>query len=159
VSAPAHPPVRDWMTTEVRTVPAALPADELERLLLREAVTGFPVVEGEALVGVVTASDLVRQLAREREAAERISPWFRDFVIRPVAEEALDDLDTDRFGALLVRDVMTRRIITIAPDQPLGEAAARMVDHHIHRILVTEARRLVGLVTSLDVARWVASLR
>jgi len=49
--------------------------------------------------------------------------------------------------------VMTRApLVTLSPDAELTVAAAPMSDRGIHRVLVTENERLVGIVTALDSA-------
>ena len=47
----------------------------------------------------------------------------------------------------LVRDWMTRDIITISPDTSILEAGQLMIDHTIRRLPVMENEVLVGIVT------------
>lgn len=51
----------------------------------------------------------------------------------------------------LVRDWMTRDIITISPDTSILEAGQLMIDHTIRRLPVMENEVLVGIVTYGDV--------
>jgi CBS domain-containing protein len=51
---------------------------------------------------------------------------------------------------------MSRDLLTVAPDLPLDEMAKRMVSRDVGAALVTEADRLVGIVTERDVLRAVA---
>ena len=51
----------------------------------------------------------------------------------------------------LVKDWMTRDIITIKPDTPLVEAERMMVEHTIRRLPVVDNGRLVGIVTYGDI--------
>jgi CBS domain-containing protein len=56
-----------------------------------------------------------------------------------------------------VEEVMTRAPIwKISPDMPVTAAAQYMKDHGIHRVLVMEGDKLVGIVTTSDIARAVA---
>jgi CBS domain-containing protein len=66
------------MRRAVKTVPASMPLHELERHFTESGVSGFPVVEGDQLVGVISRSDIVRQLAEERQTAQRTSDFYRD---------------------------------------------------------------------------------
>lgn len=52
---------------------------------------------------------------------------------------------------MLVRDLMTRTLITVRPDTPVLDARAVMTKERIRHLLVTEADRLVGLVTDRDI--------
>jgi CBS domain-containing protein len=52
---------------------------------------------------------------------------------------------------------MTPNPVTVAPSTPIGDLAGRMVEHHIHRVIVVdEADRPIGVVSSTDVLNAVA---
>ncbi|MCR4407056.1 MAG: CBS domain-containing protein [Anaerolineae bacterium] len=63
------------------------------------------------------------------------------------------------------QDIMTPEVVDIAPTVPVSEAVQLMVEHDIHRLLVTEmtptGKRPVGVLSTTDVvkdmrgARWV----
>jgi CBS domain-containing protein len=50
-----------------------------------------------------------------------------------------------------IKDVMTRAVETIRPDQSLQEAAARMKALDVGPMPVTEGNRLVGMLTDRDI--------
>ncbi len=52
---------------------------------------------------------------------------------------------------MLVRDVMTRNLITAKPDMPIVEARALMTRERIRHLLVTDGARLAGIVTDRDI--------
>jgi CBS domain-containing protein len=59
-----------------------------------------------------------------------------------------------------VSEVMTRApLVTLAPDASAETAADVMREKRIHRVLVTEDERLVGIVSSLDIVRAAADHR
>lgn len=47
-------------------------------------------------------------------------------------------------------DIMTRDVLTCAPDDPIEVAAARMATRRVRALPVVEAGELVGIVTSYD---------
>jgi CBS-domain-containing membrane protein len=52
---------------------------------------------------------------------------------------------------------MTTDLVTALPGTPIGDLAQRMIDAHIHRIIVTDAEgRPVGIVSSTDILAAVA---
>jgi predicted transcriptional regulator len=51
---------------------------------------------------------------------------------------------------------MSRAIRSLPPDTPVEEAAEFMREHGIHRVLVMEGDRLIGLVSTSDIANAVA---
>jgi CBS domain-containing protein len=55
-----------------------------------------------------------------------------------------------------VSDVMTREVQSLGPDCSVEVAASLMRRSQIHRVLVMEDRRLLGVVTTTDLARTVA---
>jgi len=152
--------VRDWMNRDVRTVGEGLSLLELDRRFLEDRVSGFPVVTGDGrLRGVVSRSDVVRQLSVEQTWAETLSGYYTDWSGLEEGEPSLAEVG-ERLGRRLeersVADVMAREPVTVGPDEPLADAARVLVERRIHRLPVVEDGRLVGILTSFDVARFVA---
>lgn len=52
---------------------------------------------------------------------------------------------------MIVRDVMTSQPITVDPQTPILDARQRMADRRIRHLIVTEAARVVGIITDRDV--------
>jgi CBS domain-containing protein len=62
-------------------------------------------------------------------------------------------------NAWLVRDVMKREVVTASNEETLRDAAKKMVDHRIHRLVIVEGARAVGVVSTRDAMRAVLSYR
>ena len=58
-----------------------------------------------------------------------------------------------------VDEIMTRQLCTLSPDTTLADAARYMLRAGIHRALLVEQERLVGVVTTMDFLRAVAESR
>lgn len=150
------------MQTEVVSIPADRPLAELEELLLEHRIHGAPVVEGERVVGIVSRSDVVRQLKLEEERAASSTCYFESYesfdVYGARGEDPTRVLEAaaSRVAKLRVRDVMIDDLISVAPDASLQEVARTMVERRVHRVLVTEEGKLRGIVTSLDLVRLLA---
>jgi CBS domain-containing protein len=57
-----------------------------------------------------------------------------------------------------VADLMTHVAFTLREDEPLSRAAAIMAVEHVHHLPIVAADgRVVGMLSSLDFARWVAA--
>lgn len=67
--------------------------------------------------------------------------------------------DDDLLAGHAVRDAMTRGVYALPPDAPATEAAECMRAAEVHRLLVLEEGRLLGIVTAMDVVRAVAGGR
>jgi CBS domain-containing protein len=75
-------------------------------------------------------------------------------------EEAEDRTERETlFERTLVRDLMTPRPLTIAPDADVREAARQMLYADVHRLFVTEGERLVGVISTTDIMHAVATGR
>ncbi len=48
-------------------------------------------------------------------------------------------------------DLMTSEIYSVAPDAGLKEIAKTMMEHKVHRVLVQEDGRYVGLISTMEI--------
>ena len=53
------------MVREVVTVPPAVPLEEAARLLTTRRIGSLPVVEGDHLIGIITETDILRQIVKD----------------------------------------------------------------------------------------------
>ncbi|MFN2292446.1 MAG: chloride channel protein [Anaerolineae bacterium] len=119
--------VGEAMTAEVDTVSADVGLLELEQIFAESHHHGFPVLdEQQELFGIVTLQDLAR-------AAEQ----------GPLAGRT-------------VRDITTRSVLTVYPDEPMWVALKRLGTRDVGRLPVVERqnpRQLVGLIRRSDIVR------
>ena len=155
--------VRDLMQIRVHRVPPDMVLLELEQQFIEKRVSGFPVVDGDQLVGVVSRSDVVRQLDVERQLAEKISDFYWDrsgfHEEPPESIQQIASRPGQSIEELRVRDLMSRHLVAVSPDDSLVVLAQRFLERHIHRVLVVEHGRLVGIVSALDLVRLFADKR
>lgn len=59
-------------------------------------------------------------------------------------------LDGRPLAELRVRELATFPLITIAPGAPLFDALALLIKHQVHRLVVADGERIVGLLEQLD---------
>jgi len=154
--------VKDLMETEVVSLRPDLSLSELEEVLIRHRVHGAPVLEDGKVVGIISRSDVVRQLKLEEERIAASAFYLEPYEAH---EDGAGDPDEvmeaagQRLVNLRVRDMMVRDVVTIAPDASLQELARCMVERRIHRVLVTEGDALLGIVSSHDLVELFASGR
>ena len=53
-------------------------------------------------------------------------------------------------------DLMTSDVLTVAPEDTIGEAAQKMVDREVSSLAVSDYGRLIGILTERDLTRAVA---
>ena len=153
----------DVMRVAVRTVPSTMALPDFESELLKAGVSGFPVVDDGELVGVVSRSDVVRQICAERDVAEHTSDFYFDetgfYESKMESFKDIADRVGERIEGLLVADVMVKNPLTVSPNQPIGVIARRFIDHRVHRFPVTDRGTLVGIITTMDLVRLIADKR
>lgn len=58
---------------------------------------------------------------------------------------------------LAVRELATFQLVTIAPDAPLFDALALMIQHQVHRLVVAEGDHIHGLLEQLDLLSYLSN--
>ncbi len=137
----------DLMSTPVRTIPQETSLREAAHLFTRESISGAPVVDRDGrCVGVLSSSDFVTWVRKDGGggAVSFIAPWG-------------ERIDVDDSADNEIRHYMTAQPVMVAPTTSLGELAQKMVDAHIHRVLiVADQSQPQGIVTSTDILAAVA---
>jgi CBS domain-containing protein len=128
--------VADLMQRKVKTIASDATVAEAIVSLADAHISGMPVVDGTGrVIGIVSSTDV---LTAEAEAEDRD------------ARQAL-------LEATAVRDVMTPRPYTISPEEDIREAACQMLYGEVHRLFVAEGEKVVGIITTTDIVRAVAT--
>ena len=118
--------VRELMTTDVVSITPEESAALAARLLARHNLGALPVCTGDGQVeGIVTD---------------------RDIVLRCVAAEH-DPLNQP------VKEIMSGKVETVSPTDPVKRAAQIMADCQIRRLPVMEGNKLVGMISLGDIAK------
>ncbi len=60
---------------------------------------------------------------------------------------------TSQIKGMVIKDIMTKNLVTTTPDEDLKSAAALMVDKHINALPVMQSDELVGIITTTDIMR------
>ncbi|HWE19457.1 MAG TPA: CBS domain-containing protein [Hyphomicrobiaceae bacterium] len=144
---------RDLMVSPVVTVQPSASVKEVAKLLLEQGISAVPVVDDQGkLVGVVSEGDL---LHRSEIGSERRRSWW----LLGLTDEETLAAEYVKAHARKVADVMTRKVITAAPDASLRELATLMEANAIKRVPIIEGDRLVGIVSRANLVRAFASVQ
>lgn len=133
--------VRDVMTQRVYRVSPDAPLRELVAMMSEHRLRAVPVVgEEREVLGLITDRDLLR--------------YLMPHVLRIGAES---DVSRTGPGAIAsgatARDVMSRTVMCISEDQPLGEVANIMLSKDVERLPVVSEGKLTGFLTRGDIIR------
>ena len=130
--------VRDLMTELPRTTTADAPLRRAAEELIRTGLGALPVVDDDhLLLGMLSERELMRHLLS--------SDVLSDGTTRHPSPPAQ--------SKKTVRDVMTRQVLCVAPEQPVAEVAALMSHKDVERVPVVREGRLVGFLTRGDIVR------
>jgi CBS domain-containing protein len=147
----------DLMNPKVLAVRDDLTLRELAAFLLGNQITGAPVEDRDGrLVGVVSTVDIAEAVLAGRggEGDDEASGGEGEGGEgeEDGEEDREDDLEELRLAGddLLVRDIMTPSIYSVSEDATVSQVASRMLDSHVHRLLVTREGRPVGIITTSD---------
>lgn len=172
--------LRDIMTTDLLAfAPDVSVRDAMEALSTRH-VSGAPVIAGTKVVGVVSATDLLAFAAelQDMPEAQTDTPSWDELKPDDDKEDEdeppgafFHDLWTEQEGEAfaqprnadwnvlsdhVVEEAMNPAVCRLTPETPVERAADYMREAGIHRVLVMEGNRLIGLVSTTDIAAAVA---
>jgi CBS domain-containing protein len=156
--------VQDIMTTDVVTVSPSATLREAAELFSRRHIGGAPVVDGQQVVGVVSASDILTFAPATPPARADAASFFAERWAYS-EHDAADDFgeSSGRRAVALdghtVSEVMTQDILSLAPSTDVSVAAERMRASDVHRLLVMRDGVLVGILSTTDLARAIADRR
>ena len=142
----------DVMTGAAITIAPDATVADAARIMAEKGLSGLPVVglSGQ-LVGIVTEGDLLRR--KELGSETRRTWWarlFRD-------DKSLAGEFAKAHGRF-VRQVMTRNVICVRHDTPIGRVAELLSTLDVKRLPVLKNGALVGVVSRRDVMRSLAKL-
>jgi acetoin utilization protein AcuB len=124
--------VKRYMTANPITVQPDESILHARALLRSHQIRHLPVVERKRLIGMLSDRDIRLLLPSSLATAEeqqRFHSW----------------------GAqVTVGDVMTRKVVTVAPETETEKAARLMVEHRIGCLPVLRGSILIGIITTID---------
>jgi len=146
--------VRDLMTPNPIQIAPETAVAEIARILIEHRINGVPVTDTEGrLLGIVTEGDLVHRAADER-LEPRESIWKENFY-RSVFRRRTPE--PDKAEGRTAEQVMTREVLTVAPDSNVTVAARLLADHNIKSLPVIENERLIGIISRFDLIKRLVS--
>ena len=123
--------VGERMSRPVISVSPDESINDVLAMFRKEHIRRAPVLKEGKLVGIVSERDL---LNASPSSVTTLSVWELNYLISKVK----------------VKDVMTKKVITVDKDTPIEEAARIMADKKIGGLPVTSADKVVGMITETD---------
>jgi len=155
-----HQTASDLMRPDPVTIPPEATLAELERELVEHRVGGLPVMQKGRLIGFVTRTDIVRKLCLEQALAEATAAPDQEVTgAQGAVESELGAIGAQlghRLANIRVEDVMHRKVWSVDSHEPIENVAKKMLTLRIHHLPVFEGERLAGIISTFDLARFVA---
>ena len=123
--------VGERMSRPVISVSPEDPINEVLAMFRNEHIRRAPVMKDGKLVGIVSERDL---LNASPSSATTLSVWEMNYLISKVK----------------VKNVMTKKVITVDADTPIEAAARIMADKKIGGLPVISSEKVVGMITETD---------
>jgi predicted transcriptional regulator len=112
--------VKNYIQKQPITIPAIATIQEASRILVENKIHGAPVKDKNAIVGIVTLTDIGKTLA-------------------------------DGKTSLKIKDIMSKRIISVDAELPLYEVVKVFSKEKVGRLLVRSNGDIVGLISKTDI--------
>jgi CBS domain-containing protein len=130
-------PVSKIMTTKLVTVHHGEPVSKVRQLIRDHGIHHVPVVNGNKLVGIVSNSDVLRV---------SFGDAFK-------TDERAVDATLDH--TMTLEQLMQKDPVSVRDNAPIREAAQILARGDFHSLpVVSEGHKLVGMVTSTDLIRY-----
>jgi acetoin utilization protein AcuB len=128
--------VKGWMTTDVITVGEDTPMMKASIIMKEKSIRSLPILDKRGkLVGIVSDRDL-------RDAS-------------PSKATSLDVHELNYLiSAIKIKDLMTRRLVVVRPDETVEFAAILMLENKISSLpVINDKGSLIGIITQTDIFR------
>ncbi|WP_103068492.1 CBS domain-containing protein [Aquimarina sediminis] len=129
-------PVSKIMTSDVITLNQTNGLETAEMLFKENNIRHIPVVSGDAIIGMLSYTDLLR-----------IS--FADAV-----DESEHDVDTVVYEMFTIEQVMAKNLVSVSSDTTIKEVAEILSKKEFHALPVIDDGQLVGIVTTTDLINY-----
>jgi CBS domain-containing protein len=145
--------VKDVMSKNVITIsPEDSISDAIEKMA-KNNISGLIVVEEEKVVGVISESDVLRVFKSEiPEISTSTSTALSIFLILEKGIKAINEMK--KIGKLKVKNLMSKRVFYVKPEDTILEAARIMSKKDVRRLpVIDENGKLVGVISRTDILR------
>lgn len=142
---------KEIMTTQVQRIAPEATVRDAAAMLAEHHISGLPVVDEEnKIIGIISSSDIVKFSGQSHIVTlVGSSGWISPYT--DIAAMTSMSKGFEILGKKMVKDIMTRKVITVPETAGADEVARILAKKKINRLPVTDARgALVGIITRTD---------
>ncbi|MBD0832468.1 CBS domain-containing protein [Aestuariibaculum sediminum] len=129
-------PVSMIMTTPVITLKENDSLETAEHMFKEHHIRHIPVVSGFHIKGILSYNDILRLSFADLTDQER------------------DDADVLVYNMFKVRQVMTKNVVSITSNTSIKDVAEIFASKEFHALPVVDSNRLIGIVTTTDIIKF-----
>jgi CBS domain-containing protein len=148
--------VKDYMKRKVVCFKPHDSIFKVAKVLSKHHISGAPVVNNRKVVGVISETDLIKymrlKLPQESEMAHEFH-ILSILLVSMVKNHLEFKKEIEKMAKIRVKDLMSKDVISIPPDESIIEAATVMEKNKIDRLPVIHSGRLVGIIARPDLIR------
>ncbi|MEM9075407.1 MAG: CBS domain-containing protein [Bacteroidota bacterium] len=133
-------PVSQIMTTDVVTLTTKDDLVKAEETFKKNRIRHIPIVSGDTILGILSYTDLMR-----------IS--FADAI-----DDYEQDVDTMVYNMFTIEQVMVKDVVSVPSTATIKEVAQFLTQKEFHALPVVDEGKLVGIVTTTDLIRYLLEL-
>ena len=133
--------VESFMSHNVVTAPAQTTIEKMTRMIIQKGFRRMPVVQEGVLMGMVTASDIMKYLGGGDAFQKVITGDIAEVMNQPI------------------KSLIKRSLLATEKKADLGQAARKMMDNDIGSLPVMDRGSLAGILTERDYVRALAENR
>ncbi len=148
--------VKDYMKTKVVYFRPEDSIFKVAKVLSKHHISGAPVVNNRKVVGVISETDLIKymRLKLPQESAMAHEFHILSILLVSMVKNQLEfKKEIEKMAKIRVRDLMSKDVVSILPDESIIEAATVMEKNRIDRLPVINSGRLVGIIARPDLIR------
>ncbi len=143
---------RDIMHSDIITISYATPLSEVGRKLSENGISGAPVTNAAGhIVGILSMKDLVERYSENPDSHPRRGAGFYHLSTEDLLDDDFNAFELPEESEEIAENIMTAQIFSVPVDAGLKDIAATMAEHKVHRVLVKEGDKYVGLVSTLEI--------
>lgn len=128
--------IRRIMSAQLVTVHHGDPVSKVRQLIAQHGIHHVPVVSGENLVGIISASDILRVSFGDTFNTDQRT------------------VDATLDHTFSIEGLMQKSPITLSATGSIRDAAEILAKNQFHALPVVDGEKLVGIVTSTDLIRY-----
>lgn len=146
----------DIMSPDLLTAYEGWTIHRLAEFFIKHQISAAPVIASDhELVGIVSLGDVFRfNSMNDGEKGCIMRNHYRDSCGQDINQEDLRAWVKDADKNCTVHQIMTPEVIAVDVAAPLDHISKVLLDRHIHRVFVTENNKVIGVITAMDVLRF-----